>query len=268
MARILKYTCLTMLIMILSSVAGHAESSQRFTPIVKVIKEWEPSVVNISTERTVLLQTQPFWREYGGIFNEAQNQFQQQTIGTLNLKSLGSGVLISEDGLIITNAHVVNMASKVYITFYDGTQKEATVAATSQKDDIALIEVNPSPKIKPVKIANDVMIGETVIAIGNPLGLENSVTVGVVSGLNRQITDNATGKVIFSGLIQTDAAVNPGSSGGALLNLDGELVGINLAVIQTAQSISVAISYAKIKSILQEYEELRSRQSVIRVPVR
>ncbi|OGW94276.1 MAG: hypothetical protein A3G36_03330 [Omnitrophica bacterium RIFCSPLOWO2_12_FULL_45_13] len=270
MLRMLKYICLITLVMAFFLAVSYAETDsivreaplgtgQRITPIVKVIREWAPSVVNISTERTVLLQTQPFWKDYGGILDKFQGQFSQQTIGALNLKSLGSGVIISDDGLILTNAHVVNMASKIYVTFYDGTRKEAAVAAVSQRDDLALIEVSLPPRIRPVKIANDVMIGETAIAIGNPLGLENSVTAGVVSGVNRELSDPTTGRVIFNGLIQTDTPVNPGSSGGALLNLDGELVGINLAVVQTAQSISLAISFARIKSMLKEYKQLKAK---------
>lgn len=276
MLRMLKYVCLITLVMAFFLAVCYAETSQkpdpalrevlrsksqRITPIVKVIREWAPSVVNISTERTVLLQTHPFWKDYGGILDKFQGQFLQQTIGALNLKSLGSGVIISDDGLILTNAHVVNMASKIYVTFYDGTRKEAAVAAVSQRDDLALIEVSLSPRIKPVKIASDVLIGETAIAIGNPLGLENSVTAGVVSGVNRKLSDPMTGRVIFNGLIQTDTPVNPGSSGGALLNLDGELVGINLAVVQTAQSISLAISFAKIKGVLKEYEQLKAKSA-------
>lgn len=269
MLRMLKYICLITLVMVFFSAVCYAETSQevprsksqRITPIVKVIREWAPSVVNISTERTVLLQTHPFWKDYGGILDKFQGQFLQQTIGALNLKSLGSGVIISDDGLILTNAHVVNMASKIYVTFYDGTRKEAAVAAVSQRDDLALIEVSLSPRFKPVKIANDVLIGETAIAIGNPLGLENSVTAGVVSGVNRELSDSMTGRVIFNGLIQTDTPVNPGSSGGALLNLDGELVGINLAVVQAAQSISLATSFAKIKSVLKKYEQLKAKSA-------
>lgn len=267
MLKTFKRAFLITLIMTLSLTVCNAEESRRITPIVKVIKECAPSVVNISTERTVLLQTQPFWKNYSSLFNEFQHQFPQQTIGTLNLKSIGSGVIISEDGLILTNAHVVSMASKIYITFYNGAREEASIVAVSHRDDLALIRVSSPPQIKPVRIANDLMVGETVIAIGNPLGLENSVTAGIVSGVNRELTDSSTGKVIFRGLIQTDAPVNPGSSGGALLNLDGELVGINLAVVQTAQSISLAISFTKIKSVLQEYEQLKANQSVVRVPV-
>jgi len=111
-----------------------------------------------------------------------------------------------------------------------------------------------------MKLAGDVMIGETVVSIGNPLGLENSVSVGVISGLNRKITATETGQVVFDNVIQTDASINVGSSGGALINLDGKLVGINLAVVQGAQSLGFAISYDKIKGILKDYEEYLSKK--------
>lgn len=245
-----------------------AGEGPRHSPIVKVIKEWAPAVVNISTERSILLRTQPSWGAYGGAMDDFYKQLPQINIGTLKLKSLGSGVIVDKGGLILTNTHVVNMASKIYVTFYDGTNAEAGIMASSRVDDLAIIKAPLPNGAKVVKMANDVMIGETVIAVGNSFGLENSVTAGIVSGLNRGYTSNDN-TVVINNLIQTDASINPGSSGGGLFNLDGELVGINLAVAQNAQGIGFAIPYTKIKDIMRQYYELiKNQPSSVKIPVR
>lgn len=232
----------------------------RETPIVKVIRQCGPSVVNISTERVVLLQQNPFYGLYRGQFNDVLDQSSKVTIGTMKLKGVGSGVIVSKDGFIVTNAHVVSMASKVYIIFNDGKSYEAQVAAVNQKDDLALLKISPSGSLRPIEFADDVMIGETVVSIGNPFGLENSVSAGIISGTNRNFSSQMN-QVIFDSLIQTDASINPGSSGGALLNLEGRLVGINLAVMQGAQSLGFAISVEKIKRLLKEYREYQENAS-------
>lgn len=238
---------------------AHA-SSARETEVVKVVRQWAPSVVNISTERIAYLRRQPFWRGYGDNFDAMfRDFFQQSTVSAVKLPSVGSGVVVGEDGLIVTNAHVVNMANRLYVIFSNRKAVKGGVVVVNQKDDIAFIKVDPPQLVKPVALADadSVMIGETVIAIGNPFGLENSVSVGVVSGKNRSFV--LPSRHVFTDLIQTDASVNLGSSGGALLNLEGELVGINLAVVQNAQNIGFAISPRKIKEGLAFYEEEKKR---------
>jgi len=231
----------------------------RETPVVTVIREWSPSVVNISTERVVLLQQHPNWKQNGSFFDDFYKDYFRNTVSAMKLKGVGSGVVVSRDGLIVTNAHVVNMASKVYVVLSDGATYEAALAAINPPNDLALVKIKPAKPLKPIRLAKDVMIGETVVSIGNPLGLENSVSAGIVSGLDRKITQTGTGKAVFSGLIQTDASINIGSSGGALLNLDGQLVGINLAVVQSAQSLGFAISYDRIRVILDDYADYMAR---------
>jgi len=234
---------------------------------VKVVKEWTSSVVNISTERVVLMQQHPYWRAYGTAFDEFYNKNQQNTVSTMNLKGIGSGVVVTKDGLIVTNAHVVNMATKVYVILSDGTTCTATVPAASPKDDIAILKIIPPRELKPVHLAGDAMIGETVVSIGNPYGLENSVSVGVISGTNRNFSFPDSG-LSYTGLIQTDASINIGSSGGALFNMNGELVGINLALIQGAQSIGFAIPSTRIQSILKQYDDyLKTQGQQAAVPV-
>jgi S1-C subfamily serine protease len=226
----------------------------RNTQIVKVIKRWGPSVVNISTERIISLQSHPFWGKYSVGLDRALFQNQAIVIGTLTLNGIGSGVVVSKDGLILTNAHVINMANRVFVILSDGKAREASLAAVNPSMDLALIKIDPPKKLKPIRLAKDVMIGETVISIGNPLGLQNSVSAGIISGTDRSLSSSGA-KSAITGLLQTDASINQGSSGGALLNLNGELVGVSFAVAQGAQSIGFAIPVEKIRIILKDYRD-------------
>ncbi len=230
-------------------------TSHRETPVVKVIQVYAPNVVNIRTETIIDLKELPEWGVYGEQLDLLFKQYygEDYSEGTLRSKSLGSGVIVNGDGLIVTNAHVVQRASNISVVLLDGTELGASVMKVDPEDDLAVIKIALPGSIKPLRFADTgkVMIGETVIAIGNPFGLENSVTVGVLSGINRAFASQQCGYVC-SGLLQTDASINPGNSGGALLNLDGELVGINLAVVQNAQSIGFAVPANKIILMLNE----------------
>jgi serine protease Do len=171
----------------------------------------------------------------------------------VKLKSLGSGVIVDKDGLIVTNAHVVHRATTIYAVLRDGTVAEAKIVKVNAIDDLALIRIEPGRGLRAVRFADvkSLMIGETVVAIGNPLGLENSVTTGVISGINR-VFKNMECDYACSGLLQTDASINPGNSGGALLNMDGELVGINLAVVLGAQNIGFAVPVDKVVQMMKD----------------
>lgn len=239
--------------------SGFAEESSRHTPVVDVVKSWSPSVVNISTEKIAFLRRQPFWGDYGDAFDSFFKEFYgrgQQQVAAVTLRSVGSGVVIDKEGLIVTNAHVVNMASKIFVIFQNGKTVEGKTVLLNQRDDLAFVKIDPPFPLNPVTLADpeEMMTGETVVAIGNPYGLGNSVSAGVVSGLGRFFKLPYSSHV-FSGLVQTDASINVGSSGGALLNLDGQLVGINLAIIQNAQNIAFAVSSSRIKDGLDFYEE-------------
>ncbi len=232
-----------------------AASSKRDSSVVDVVRDWGSNVVNIGTEKVALLRQQPFWRGYGHEYDAAfQNFFGPQMISQVKVKSIGSGVILDSTGLIVTNAHVVNRASRVYVTLSDGVSVEGTILAVNQPDDLALVKIEPMHPFKEMKMiaARDVLVGETVIAIGNPLGLENSVSAGVVSGKKR-VFGNPQRGVVMTDLIQTDAAINAGNSGGALLNLDGELVGVNLAVAQNAVNIGFVVPTDKIKALVEQY---------------
>lgn len=243
----------TMIITVMACSSSYSRSS-RNTPVVDVVKHYAPSVVNIRTEAILNLKELPEWGEYGKKLDAFFSEYfgGAYSEGTLKYKSIGSGVIVRDSGYVVTNAHVVMKAKNIYVVLNDGTILEAKVVRTNRPDDLALIKVDLPHAVHSPKLAdfNDIMVGETVIAIGNPLGLENSVTVGVISGKDRDFKSDSC-RYVCSGLLQTDASINPGNSGGALLNLDGELVGINLAVVQNAQNIGFAIPARKIESLIK-----------------
>jgi serine protease Do len=232
----------------------------RETPVVKVVKKAAPCVVNIGTEQPITLQQHPFWRNYGSHFRQPQdnffNMYGRGSVGTVKSQSLGSGILVSPDGLIATNAHVVGMASKIFVTIPGGQEVEAKLIGTDNANDIALIKVETQKPLAYLKFANDVLIGETVVSIGNPFGLENSVSAGIVSGTGRTFYTKPQVEA-FQELVQTDASINQGSSGGALVNLEGNVVGMNLAMLNEAQAVSFAIPGKKIVRMLGEYEKVK-----------
>ena len=231
----------------------------RETPIVRVVREYADTVVNIRTESITDLREHPYWGLYGEQLDHFFKQYfgEAYAEGMLKHKSLGSGVILDARGLVVTNAHVVQKATRIFVVLNDGTMSEAQVQEVSEGEDLAIIQTDFLRPVKPAKAADidNLMIGETVVAIGNPLGLENSVTTGVISGKDRSFSSPQCGYVC-SGLLQTDASINPGNSGGALLNLDGELVGINLAVVQNAQNIGFAVPVDRIQELL---DRVRSR---------
>jgi serine protease Do len=255
--RIVRLTCIPLFFLIcILSHNGCTVKGVRETPAVQVVKEYASSVVNIRTERIVDLKQYPEWGQYGEQLDLFLKEYfgEDYSSGTLKHKSIGSGVILNRRGFIVTNAHVVQKATNIFIVMNDGSISEARIVEVDDIVDLALVKTNLPFAVRDVKLADidDLRIGETVIAIGNPFGLENSVTVGVISGRDRAFTSPQC-RYVCSGLLQTDASINPGNSGGALLNLDGELVGINLAVVLNAQSIGFAIPVDKVRSLLEKY---------------
>jgi S1-C subfamily serine protease len=153
----------------------------------------------------------------------------------------GSGFVISSDGFIITNDHVIDNAITIHVAFADGNEMEATLIGKDPSSDIAVIKVY-NGDLKPLQFHNSEFLepGQIAIAIGNPLGLQHTVTAGVVSALGRSL--RASNGRLIDDIIQTDAALNPGNSGGPLVNSDGKVIGVNTAVIPTAQGLSFAVS--------------------------
>ena len=169
-------------------------------------------------------------------------------------QGLGSGVVVSRDGLVLTNNHVVKDADRILITLSNGRKYEAKVVGNDPKSDLAVIKLTKSPKgLRPIKIGDSaaLRLGEFVLAIGNPFGLSGSVTMGIVSAKGRA----NVGIVDYEDFIQTDAAINPGNSGGALVNMRGELVGINTAILSRSggyQGIGFAIPANMFKPIMKD----------------
>lgn len=189
------------------------------------------------------------------VLDRAQPSVVSITTGTRDsiFGGAGSGVIISSDGLILTNAHVIaSSGGRITVRFHDGTEAAATIVGASTKDDIALLQADRHG-LTPAKLGSsaDLRVGDDVVAIGNALALgdEPSVTKGIVSAKNRSIDD---GKVSLDHLIQTDAAINPGNSGGPLVNAAGEVVGINTAIIEGAQSVGFSIAIDEVKRIIEE----------------
>lgn len=197
-------------------------SELRMTPIVKAIQSVKGSIVNIHGHKTVAAVS---------AVGDAPRQ----------VNGMGTGVIIDRRGYIVTNHHVVDGVRRIQVTFADGQTLIARLIAHDLTTDLAVIKVDADSDLPCINIgkSTDLMPGETVIAVGNAYGYENSVTRGIISALHRsvQVTENQK----YNDLIQTDASINPGNSGGPLLNIDGQMIGINVAVRVGAQGIGFAI---------------------------
>lgn len=210
------------------------KDSVRITPVVQAYRRVTPAVVNISAERVYRMQWNLFGME--NAFEDFLPRRRRRTI------SLGSGFLVHPDGYIVTNAHVVRRATKITVALVDKSTFAAEVIAANDTHDLAVLRIKDRKgrKFKFLRggHSDDLMVGETVIAIGNPFGLQNTCTTGVVSALERKLEFRGA---TYAGLIQIDAPINPGNSGGPLLNIAGELIGINTAIRADAQGIGFAI---------------------------
>ncbi len=202
--------------------------------VIKAYEEVSPSVVHITT--TILTR---------GFFYEIVPR-----------EGVGSGFVISKDGYIVTNYHVVEDADFIRIKFPDGKEAYASIVGYDEKNDIAVLKVyGKDLMLKPAKLGNsdNLKIGEFVVAVGNPFGLDRTASLGIVSALNRSI-ETEDGKILEN-LIQTDASINPGNSGGPLINLNGEVIGINTAILTTSGGsigIGFAIPINKAKKIIEK----------------
>ena len=220
-----------------------ADVTHRHTAVVEVVQKVGPAVVFIGTEQRVDSRLRGSTLEdlLLGPGRSAERSIQ----------SLGSGVIIDPGGLIVTNNHVIRGASAIHVILSDGRQLEAEVVGSDAGNDLALLRVQARGPLPAAQLGTsaDLMIGETVVAIGSPLGLQRTVTVGVLSATGRSFK---TRTETFDDFLQTDAAINPGNSGGPLLNLDGEVIGINTALLTSAQGIGFAIPADKVRRIVGE----------------
>ncbi len=222
--------------------------------VADLVDKLKPAVVNISVTQVVKTgapqfespfgddQFRDFWRRFFG--NQEPREFKR--------KGLGSGFIINREGYIVTNNHVVQKAKDITVILYNKEQYPAKIIGTDPKIDIALIKIDPKKDlaVAPLGDSDKLRDGESVIAIGNPFGLAETVTSGIVSAKGRTI-----GAGPYDDFIQTDASINPGNSGGPLINFHGEVVGINTAIAATGQGIGFAVPMNMAKEILVQLKE-------------
>lgn len=233
---------------------------QRPRSFTDLAKRTKPSVINIRSTKLVKHPGSGFGAPFGprSPFRDFfGDEFLERFFGETPPKefpqdSLGSGFIIDEQGYILTNNHVIERADKIKVLLSDEEELDAEVVGRDPKTDIALIKIEPTKPLQPVKMGNSdkLEVGEWVIAIGNPFGLEHTVTAGIVSAKGRVI-----GAGPYDDFIQTDASINRGNSGGPLINMRGEVVGINTAIIERAQGIGFAIPINMAKQILHQLKE-------------
>lgn len=225
---------------------------------VVAIEKVTPSVVNIRTSKLVQRNTpeEEFLRRYFGRNVSGSGPAEEQ------INSIGSGVIVEatdEEGYILTNFHVLRQAQRVQVQLWDGREYEAEPLLSTSLKDLALLKIIRKPgdkPFRPVTMAqdDDLLLGETVIAMGNPFGLGGSVSRGILSSKNRR-SDNGVRRLDYADWLQTDADINPGNSGGALINIRGELIGINVAVYNETEGkgTGFAIPVKQISSALSDF---------------
>ncbi len=249
-----KKTFISIFFLIFSNalILNAALGADREDAIVRAVRKISPAVVNISSEYEVRARANPFagldpffdsfFRDFfdGGI----ERQYKKN--------SLGSGVIIDgKQGFILTNAHVIERTGKISVILKDEREFEAQIVGADPDSDLAVLRISSQESLPAAEMgtSEDLMIGETVIAIGNPFGFSHTVTTGVISATGRSIR---TEDRVYHDFIQTDASINPGNSGGPLLNINGELIGVNTAIYAKAQGIGFAIPVSKAKRIISE----------------
>lgn len=206
--------------------------------MVEAVQRVQPSVVSISSEKKAASSSRwPFSAE------ESQRP---------RISGMGTGVVLDARGYILTNQHVVDKVQGIIVHLPDGTAVPGRMVQQDEAMDLAILKVDTSRALTPIALGRsaDLMVGEEVITIGNAYGYENTVSVGIVSALNRNVT--LSDDQVYRNLIQTDACINPGNSGGPLVNIDGELIGINVAVRAGAQGIGFALPIDDVKRVAIE----------------
>ena len=234
---------LAAILLLISPLVTASPLSTRKSEVVLVVEKVSPAVVNISAEQ-ILKRRPSIFDDF--FFGDPRSRRRAQ--------SLGSGAIIDAKGIILTNDHVVSGASKIIATTKAGVELECEVVGSDTDNDLAVLRAlrpgGPLPAIK-LGSSSDLLIGETIVAIGNPFGLSNTVTAGVVSATGRTV--RAENERTYTDFIQTDASINPGNSGGPLVNVDGEMVGIATAIIGGgAQGIGFAIPIDRARRIVDD----------------
>ncbi|RTZ61250.1 MAG: hypothetical protein DSZ32_02225 [Gammaproteobacteria bacterium] len=239
-----------LLIGLLAAVPAHESEARGPFSYADAVDVAAPSVVNVNTSTVVVRQhyqrfTDPFLRDMFGdmVIGKPQKDIEQ---------SLGSGVIVDSHGLILTNNHVIKGADKIQVTLHDGRTVPAKVVGTDPETDLAVLKVELTGlPVIPIADSGKLRVGDVVLAIGNPYGIGQSVTLGIVGATGR----NQLGLSTFENFIQTDAAINPGNSGGALTNADGFLIGINTAIFSRnggSQGVGFAIPSNMAKKVMAQ----------------
>lgn len=247
MKKILTY--ITAVIMIAGYAQAFMNAPESFSSVVKKTKN---GVVNISTTKFVERRNtidDYFEKFFGDKFSTPKSEPKK-----FKTSALGSGFVISEDGLIVTNNHVIDGASEIIVKFNDKTQYDAVIIGRDPLTDLAVIKVTPKNgerfQVLPLGDSDEQEIGDWMIAIGNPLGLEWTVTAGILSARGR-----ALGSGPYDDFLQTDTSINPGNSGGPLINIKGEVVGINTAIIPSAQGLGFSVPVNMLKELLPQLKK-------------
>jgi serine protease Do len=225
-----------------------ANAGARRTPVVEAVAKVQPSVVSISSEKKAAAASRwPFTAEENA---------------RPRVSGMGTGVILDGRGYILTNHHVVDKVQGIEVHLLDGTSYPARVLQHDEGMDLAMLKVDAGRPLPAVSFgtSSDLMVGETVITIGNAFGYENTVSLGIVSALLRNVT--LSDDQVYRNLIQTDACINPGNSGGPLVNVDGELIGINVAVRAGAQGIGFALPIDDVKKAAADMMSTRRLASI------
>ncbi|MFO7761462.1 MAG: DegQ family serine endoprotease [Thermodesulfobacteriota bacterium] len=240
----------------------------RLSSFADLVDKYGPTVVNIYTTQTVETPLHQFpFPEHSEIPEFFKHFFDYPDLNGKKRSrkhkrtSLGSGVIISKDGYIMTNHHVIENADEVHVRFADHRELNAEIIGTDKKSDLALIKIEPDEELPAVTFGNsdNLRVGDWVVAIGNPFGLEQTVTAGIVSGKGRTLGANS-----YENFIQTDASINPGNSGGPLFTPEGEMVGINTAIYsRTGGNIGIGFA-VPVNNAKYVVEQLKEHHEVIR----
>ncbi|MCX7653757.1 MAG: Do family serine endopeptidase [Fervidobacterium sp.] len=234
--KLFKYLSLSVFLLVSALSFGLVNADYQ-SPVVNVVKVAAPAVVKIDVVAQTEVYIDPFIREfYKQFFGDIPRQFEESD-------SVGSGFIISKEGYIVTNYHVVKGAKKITVTMLSGDVYEAQYIGGDEELDIAVVKINAKKDLPVVELGDSdkIQIGEWAIAIGNPLGFQHTVTVGVISAVGRKIP-KPDGSGYYTNLLQTDAAINPGNSGGPLLNIYGQVIGINTAIINPSQAMNIGFA--------------------------
>ena len=236
-------------ILALTAAAGIApaeEETARRGPVVQVVQRAGPAIVGIATEEEV---ENPFHRSFLRSFLGTLLREEPPQPGAGNI--LGSGVLVDPQGYVLTNEHVVLRASRITVRLSDGRRLPADVVGTDPSSDLAVLRIDPGPGVAVAAMgrSSDLLVGEAVIALGNTDGTSLNVTTGVVSALKRSVR---AGDRTYNDFVQTDASIHRGNSGGALLNIRGEMIGISTAILSEVPSVGYAIPVDRARKVLED----------------